>query len=94
LFCYKSISILDYIIVLQHIYNRVMNVIQIATSKDESMICVAPDGDRRRALWVPANTQLETLVFAAYRAQPKMMPAPWGAGKGVKGGAQGLRRKS
>jgi hypothetical protein len=60
-------------------------------SADGKKQFVLPDGDAARGIWLDVGSDLETMQFPpSPRALPAMTLAPWGAGKGVKGGAAAL----
>jgi hypothetical protein len=71
-----------------------MNNITIsAVSKDYKRVFITPDGDLSRGIWVDVGASLEGVPFPATPFTPKLQLAPWGAGKGVKGGFSSLGQR-
>jgi hypothetical protein len=61
-------------------------------SKDGSKVFVTPGDDTARGIWVDAGTPLETVRFPPPRRDlPTLTIAPWGAGKGIKGGVRSTK---
>jgi hypothetical protein len=59
--------------------------IKIASrSRDGSRILVTREG--YVSMWVDADEDLTALTWAKATPRPQMVLAPWGAGRGIKGG--------
>jgi hypothetical protein len=63
-----------------------------ATSRDGKQKFVTPNGDQSRGVWIDADASPDSVKFAEPVVIGKLMAAPWGAGKGVKGGAAALTK--
>jgi hypothetical protein len=55
-----------------------------STNKDGSRILVTREG--YVGMWVDFETDLTTLKWTRVTPRPQMVMAPWGAGRGVRGG--------
>ncbi len=65
-----------------------------AVSQDGKRVYLTPGGDTTRGVWVDVGAPIESVSFPKTPFIPRLQLAPWGAGKGIKGGFSGLRGRT